>query len=157
MRSGQGEPSNLRAGSTSFNLLVKNYLTEDSKIMLLCCVVENSIAGSQAVEYCHKIRSYFKGDTAEDNTQDLSKTANELNLSSITDHANSEAVKAFKQLAGLVSEVEKTKNFIDRMFDAKRNGEGLSRSHAQLKNLIETLRDDVSDLLSMLAESHPNY
>jgi hypothetical protein len=146
MRSGQGEPSNLRAGSTSFNLLVKNYLTEDSKIMLLCCVVENSIAGSQAVEYCHKIRSYFKGDAAE-----------ELNLSSITDHANSEAVKAFKQLAGLVSEVEKTKNFIDRMFDAKRNGEGLSRSHAQLKNLIETLRDDVSDLLSMLAESHPNY
>ena len=43
------------------------------------------------------------------------------------------------------------------MFDAKRNGEGLSRSHAQLKNLIENMRDDVSDLLSMLAENNPDY
>ena len=43
------------------------------------------------------------------------------------------------------------------MFEAKRNGEGLSRSHTQLKNLIETMRDDVSDLLSMLAENNPDY
>ena len=56
-----------------------------------------------------------------------------------------------------MSEVEKTKGFIDRMFDAKRSGEGPSRTNAQLKNLVETLRDDVGDLLSMLAETNPTY
>ena len=56
-----------------------------------------------------------------------------------------------------MSEVEKTKSFIERMYDAKRSGEVPNRTHAQLKNLIETLRDDVGDLLSLLAESNPSY
>lgn len=123
-----GESTNLRTGATNFNLLIKNFLSPESKILLLCCVVENSIAGSQAVEYCHKIRSYFKGDTSED-SEELSKTA-EINMSILTDQANVEVVKAYKQLAGLVSEVEKTKAFIDRMFDAKRTGADINRTNA---------------------------
>jgi len=147
---------NLRAGSTDFSLLVKNYLTDQSKIMLLCCVVENSIAGSQAVEYCHKIKAYFKGDAIEDDTTELSKTG-DVNMSTFTETANLETVKAFKQLAGLFSEVEKTKAFIDRMYDAKRTGEGPNRTNAQLKNLVETLRDDVGELLSLLGSTFTKY
>lgn len=71
-------------------------------------------------------------------------------MSTFTETANLETVKAFKQLAGLFSEVEKTKAFIDRMYDAKRTGEGPNRTNAQLKNLVETLRDDVGELLSLL-------
>ena len=51
-------------------------------------------------------------------------------MSILTDQANVEVVKAYKQLAGLVSEVEKTKAFIDRMFDAKRTGADINRTNA---------------------------
>lgn len=122
-------PGHLRTGSTDFSLLIKNFLTDESKILLLCCVVENSIAGSQAVEYCHKIKAYFKGDTTEDDITELSKTG-DVNTSSFTENANVETVKAFKQLAGLFSEVEKTKAFIDRMYNAKKLGDGPNRTNA---------------------------
>ena len=36
-------------------------------------------------------------------------------------------INAFKQLGGLLSEVQKTKAFIDKMFAAKRAGEKLVR------------------------------
>ena len=41
-----GDVNNFRAGSTNFGFLMKNYLTGDAKILLLCCVVENSVAGT---------------------------------------------------------------------------------------------------------------
>ena len=125
---GQGEPTNLRTGTTSFNLLVRNFLSPESRILMVCCVVENSIAGSQAVEYCHKIKQYFKGNTNDDDTTEFTNTAVDITTNSI--EPNMDSVKAFKQLSGLFNEVEKTKAFIDRMFDAKRSGEGPSRTHA---------------------------
>ena len=78
-------------------------------------------------------------------------------MSAFTDNANNATVAAFKQLAGLISEVEKTKVFIDRMFDAKKSREGPTRTQAQLKHLVETLRDDVGDMLSLLAENNEGY
>ena len=36
-------------------------------------------------------------------------------------------INAFKQLGGLMSEVSKTKSFIDKMFAAKRSGERVTR------------------------------
>lgn len=123
---------------------------------MVCCVVENSIAGSQAVEYCHKIKSYFKGNTNDDETTEFSNTAFDITSQSI--EPNMDTVKAFKQLSGLFSEVEKTKAFIDRIFDAKRSGrEGPNRTNAQMKNLVETLRDDVSELLGLIGERNEEY
>ena len=38
-------------------------LSKNSRILLICCVTPNSMAGTQAVDYCHKIATYFKGQT----------------------------------------------------------------------------------------------
>ena len=66
-------------------------------------------------------------------------------------------INAFRQLGGLISEVSKTKVFIDKMFAAKRSGERMARDRQQLKEMVETLRDDVGDLLSSLAASNEQY
>jgi hypothetical protein len=78
-------------------------------------------------------------------------------MSIFEDQANAESVKAFKQLAGLISEVEKTKVFINKMFEAKKSGKGPNRTHAQLKHLVERLRDDVGEMLSLLAKKNEIY
>ena len=66
-------------------------------------------------------------------------------------------INAFKQLGGLVSEVQKTKVFIDKMFAAKRAGERVTRDTQQLKEMVETLRDDVGELLCNLAANNESY
>lgn len=66
-------------------------------------------------------------------------------------------INAIKQLSGLISEVTKTKAFIDKMFLAKRQGERMARDRQQLKEMVEALRDDVGDLLSALAASNEQF
>ena len=66
-------------------------------------------------------------------------------------------INAFKQLGGLISEVSKTKAFIDKMFAAKRAGERQARDSHQLKEMVEALRDDVGELLSNLAANNESY
>ena len=78
-------------------------------------------------------------------------------MSIFEDQANAGTVKAFKQLAGLISEVEKTKAFINKMFEEKKSGKKQMRTNAQLKNLVERLRDDVGEMLSLLAEKNDSY
>lgn len=78
-------------------------------------------------------------------------------MSTFEDQANAGTVKAFKQLAGLISEVEKTKAFINKMFEEKKSGKKQTRTNAQLKNLVERLRDDVGEMLSLLAEKNDSY
>jgi len=56
-----------------------------------------------------------------------------------------------------VSEVQKTKTFIDKMFAAKRAGEKMARDTPQLKEMVEALRDDVGELLSTLANNNESY
>ena len=53
--------------------------------------------------------------------------------------------------------MEKTKVFINKLFEAKKSGKGPNRTHAQLKHLVERLRDDVGEMLSLLAEKNEIY
>ena len=66
-------------------------------------------------------------------------------------------VNAFRQLGGLISEVSKARNFIDKIFANKSRGEPLKRSRNQLKEMVACLRDDVSDLLNSLAANNESY
>ena len=58
------ETNSLRSGSLSFKNQMSRFVTKRSRVLLLCCVTQCSIAGTQAVDYCHKIRSYFHGTAA---------------------------------------------------------------------------------------------
>ena len=112
------------------------------------------MAGTQAVDYCHKIATYFKGQTDDSQSiVDISHISKNPDISMDTENQ----INAFKQLAGLISEVQKTKAFIDKMFVAKRQGERMARDRQQLKEMVEALRDDVGDLLSSLAEKNEQY
>ena len=66
-------------------------------------------------------------------------------------------VNAFRQLGGLISEVAKARQFIDKVFTNKSRGEPLKRSRNQLKEMVACLRDDVSDLLNTLAANNESY
>ena len=55
------ETNSFRTGSLSFKSTISSMLTKNSRILLVCCVTPNSMAGTQAVDYCHKIATYFKG------------------------------------------------------------------------------------------------
>mmetsp|Transcript_19859 Transcript_19859/g.24553 ORF Transcript_19859/g.24553 Transcript_19859/m.24553 type:complete len:124 (-) Transcript_19859:2403-2774(-) len=63
------ELSTLRAGSVSFKSQILHLVSRKSRVLLLCCVIQCSLAGTQAVDYCHKIRSYFHGAAEEPETQ----------------------------------------------------------------------------------------
>jgi|688.fasta_scaffold128716_2 hypothetical protein len=43
------------------------------------------------------------------------------------------------------------------MFEEKKSGKKQTRTNAQLKNLVERLRDDVGEMLSLLAEKNDSY
>jgi len=64
------ETTSLRAGSLSFKSQIARFVSQRSRVLLICCVIQCSLAGTQAVDYCHKIRSYFHGSASFD----LSKT-----------------------------------------------------------------------------------
>lgn len=51
--------------------MLREKINPNSNVLLICCVTEQSLPGSEAVEYCHKIRSYFKGCTDRDSTQQV--------------------------------------------------------------------------------------
>ena len=51
---------------SEFHYLLKERVSADSNILLICCVTQHSLPSSEAVEYCHKIRSYFQGSTNRD-------------------------------------------------------------------------------------------
>lgn len=53
--------------------------------------------------------------------------------------------------------MEKAKAFINKTFEAKKSGKKQTRTHAQLKHLVERLRDDVGEMLSLLAEKNESY
>ena len=55
------ETNSFRSGMLSFKNQINRLVTKRSKVLLLCCVIQCSMAGTQAVDYCHKIRSYFHG------------------------------------------------------------------------------------------------
>ena len=50
-----------------------------------------------------------------------------------------------------------TKKQLDQLIEAKKSGKGPNRTHAQLKHLVERLRDDVGEMLSLLAEKNEIY
>ena len=151
------ETNSFRTGSLSFKSTIASMLTRHSRILLICCVTPSSMAGTQAVDYCHKIAAYFKGQT--DDTQsalDIStqiKNPGQGDVSLDTENH----INAFRQLGGLISEVQKTRAFIDKMFAAKRAGERVARDSQQLKEMVEALRDDVGELLSNLAAHNESY
>jgi hypothetical protein len=60
------ETNNLRSGSLTFKNQMTRMITKRSKVLLLCCVIQCSVAGTQAVDYCHKIRTYYHGTTEND-------------------------------------------------------------------------------------------
>ena len=60
------DTNSLRSGQLSFKSQISRLVTKRSRILLLCCVIQCSVAGTQAVDYCHKIRSYFHGTSDED-------------------------------------------------------------------------------------------
>ena len=66
-------------------------------------------------------------------------------------------VNAYKQLNGLISEVSKSKAFVDQVFEEKRRGDPQRRSYTQMKNIVECLKEDVGDLLSSLAANNPVF
>ena len=51
---------------SEFHQILRERITRDSNVLLVCCVTEQSLPSSEAVEYCHKIRSYFHGNTNRD-------------------------------------------------------------------------------------------
>ena len=53
--------------------------------------------------------------------------------------------------------MSKARLFIDKVFANKARGEPLKRSRNQLKEMVNCLRDDVSDLLNSLAANNENY
>ena len=55
------ETNNFRSGGCSFKTQISRLVSKRSKVLLLCCVIQCSVAGTQAVDYCHKIRTYFQG------------------------------------------------------------------------------------------------
>ena len=125
------ESNNLRTGSLTFKNQINKLVTKRSRVLLLCCVVQCSNAGTQAVDYCHKIRTYFHGTAAgQDNmindtpSRRMQQAMGLGDLSIDTD----QNVNAFKQLGGLISEVTKARQFIDKVFTNKNRGEPLKRS-----------------------------
>ena len=64
---------------------------------------------------------------------------------------------AFKQLAGLISEVIKAKKFIDEVYVDKRNGLPINRTGAQLKEIVNSLRDNTGDMLGSLTVNNMGY
>jgi len=53
--------------------------------------------------------------------------------------------------------VSKARLFIDKVFASKARGEPLKRSRNQLKEMVASLKDDVSDLLNSLAANNQGY
>ena len=69
------DTNNFRSGSISFKNQIGRLVSNRSRVLLLCCVIQCSMAGTQAVDYCHKIRSYFHGSAAgQDNSIDMTPT-----------------------------------------------------------------------------------
>lgn len=127
-------------------------------MLLLCCVIQCSMAGTQAVDYCHKIRSYFHGSAAgQENSFDMTPTRRMQQHQGDMSMETDQNVNAFRQLGGLIQEVSKARLFIDKIFANKMKGEPLKRSRNQLKEMVACLRDDVSDLLNSLAANNENY
>jgi hypothetical protein len=54
-----------------FHSVLRDKVQPDANISLVCCVTEQSLPSAEAVEYCHKIRSYFNGNTTVDSSQEL--------------------------------------------------------------------------------------
>lgn len=114
------DTNSFRSGSLTFKNQISRLVTKQSKVLLLCCVIQCSVAGTQAVDYCHKIRTYFHGGTNIENTH-FNKTPTRRmqqaqgDISMETD----QNVNAFKQLGGLISEVSKARVFIDQVFANK--------------------------------------
>ena len=153
------ETNSLRSGSLSFQSQIQRIVSKKSKVLLLCCVIQCSVAGTQAVDYCHKIRSYYHGTPTGTEASNLTPTRRILQMNGHADLSmeTDQNVNAFKQLGGLISEVAKARLFIDKIFANKARGEPLKRSRNQLKEMVSCLRDDVSDLLNSLAANNEAY
>lgn len=61
LQSPYADKENFRSGSSSFKSFASSLLSKKSKVLLLCCVTQSSLPGTQAVDYCNKIRNYFSG------------------------------------------------------------------------------------------------
>ena len=51
---------------SEFHQMLRDRIKPNSNVLLICCVTEQSLPSAEAVEYCHKIRSYFQGSTNRD-------------------------------------------------------------------------------------------
>ena len=68
------DTNNFRSGMMTFKSQINRLVNKRSRVLLLCCVIQCSVAGTQAVDYCHKIRTYFHGNTAAENQANQTPT-----------------------------------------------------------------------------------
>ena len=113
LQSPYADKENFRSGSSSFKSFASSLLTKKSKVLLLCCVTQSSLPGTQAVDYCNKIRNYFSGLTETSQAQIKIEDSMLEGQEQEYEELEHNTVNAYKQLHGLISEVSKSKAFVD--------------------------------------------
>jgi hypothetical protein len=78
--------------------MLRDRIQPNSNVLLICCVTEQSLPSAEAVEYCHKIRSYFQGSTSRDASEKVQNQADSLDHNA-RQHFISHVV-SYKQIVG---------------------------------------------------------